>query len=164
VKLLLVRHAVAVDRGAGGMPDDLRPLTPEGERRFSKAAKGLARLAPRPDLILTSPLPRARRTAEIAARAFGRVGIQEAQALAHGDNEALARALKGHEREVVALVGHEPHLSSLLAAIVGSDAPGRFGFRKGGVALVEIPESLSAGGELVFFLPPRVLRRWTRRG
>jgi len=69
VKRLLVRHAAAVPRGMPGIPDDERPLTPKGRAKFSAAAKGLARIARRPDVLLTSPLPRARATAEIAARA-----------------------------------------------------------------------------------------------
>jgi len=73
VKLLLVRHAAAVPRGMPGIPDDERPLTPKGRAKFSAAAKGLARIARRPDVLLTSPLPRARATAEIAARAFKRI-------------------------------------------------------------------------------------------
>ena len=159
MRLLLVRHGEAVERGKEGIPDDLRPLTREGERRFRKAARGLARLGPTPDLILTSPLPRARRTAEIAARAFGRVQIRESANLASGDHEALAQELAGHEEDLVALFGHEPHLSALLAALLGSVAPDRLAFGKGGAALVDLPGGLSKGGQLAFFLPPKLLRR-----
>ena len=66
MKLLLIRHAAAVPRGTPGVPDDERPLTPDGKAKFRVAARGLARVTRRPDLLLTSPLLRARATAEIA--------------------------------------------------------------------------------------------------
>ena len=69
MRLLIIRHAAAVERGTPGLGDDDRPLTPKGKSRFRAAAKGLARIVARPDVLLTSPLPRARQTAEIAARA-----------------------------------------------------------------------------------------------
>src|SRR5712691_2564228 len=71
MRLLFIRHAIAVPRGTPGIPDDERPLTPDGEKRFRKAARGLARIAAPPEILLTSPLPRARKTAEIAAQAWG---------------------------------------------------------------------------------------------
>ncbi|MGH7321735.1 MAG: SixA phosphatase family protein, partial [Candidatus Rokuibacteriota bacterium] len=84
MKLLLIRHAIAVPRGTPGIPDDHRPLTPKGERRFRKAARGLARIMRRPTALLTSPLPRARRTAEIAAKAWGRIKPTTESALVSG--------------------------------------------------------------------------------
>ena len=59
MRLLIIRHAIAVPRGTPGIPDDERPLTPAGRKRFQTAARGLARVARRPDVLLTSPLPRA---------------------------------------------------------------------------------------------------------
>jgi phosphohistidine phosphatase SixA len=58
----------------------------------------------------------------------------------------------------VAIVGHEPHLSLVLAELLGARAPERLAFRKGGVALVDVPGRLQEGGSLVFFLTPKVLR------
>ena len=65
-----MRHAAAVRRGALGVPDHDRPLTVRGKAKFGVAAAGLARIAGRPDVLLTSARLRARGTAEIAARAF----------------------------------------------------------------------------------------------
>ena len=64
--LYLVRHAVAEERGPAWPDDTLRPLTERGQRRFARAATGFVRLEGVPDSILTSPLVRARQTAEIA--------------------------------------------------------------------------------------------------
>src|SRR5262245_65448580 len=72
-------------RGTSGVADDDRPLTPKGRKKFQAAAAGLRRIVERPDLLLTSPLPRARATAEIAAQAFGRIEPRTEPALA-GDS------------------------------------------------------------------------------
>lgn len=158
MKLLIVRHATAVESEAG-VPDDERLLTPEGKKRFRKAARGLSRLTRRPDVLLTSPLPRARATAEIAAQAWGGPEPTLADALRDGDFAALGTVLGVREEgALVAIVGHEPHLSSLLARLLASGHSERVAFRKGGAALVDVPGALDEGGQLVWFLPPKVLR------
>jgi phosphohistidine phosphatase len=160
MQLLIIRHAIAVDRGTPGIPDEERPLTPEGEEKFREAAKGLARIVDRPDALLTSPLRRAKQTASIAAAAWGRIEPVEASALAGGSFEEQAAVLDRHPPDAtVAVVGHEPHVSALLARLLGSRHDDRLAFKKGGAALVEVPGRLAGGGQLAWFLPPKVLRR-----
>ena len=160
MRLLIIRHATAVPRGTPDMPDDERPLTKQGERRFRRVAEGLARLIKRPDNLLSSPLPRARRTAEIAAKAWGKVEVEDEAALAGGSYDQLATALRRFPAEsTVAVVGHEPDLSALLAKLLGSSRGERLAFKKGGAALVDVPGSLAEGGTLVWYMPPRILRR-----
>jgi len=160
MRLLIIRHATAVPRGTPDMPDDERPLTKRGERRFRSAAEGLARLVKRPDALLSSPLPRAHRTAEIAAKAWGKVEVEEEPALAGGSYDEIATALGRFPAEsTVAIVGHEPDLSALLAKLLGSSRPERLAFKKGGAALVDVPGPLNEGGNLVWYMPPRILRR-----
>lgn len=160
MRVLIIRHAIAVERGAPGMSDDERPLTPEGERRFRKAAKGLASITRRPDVLLSSPLPRAHRTAEIAAKAWGKLTVTDAPALESGEFDAVVALLEEHkDARLVALVGHEPSLSAILARLLGSRDGDRLTFRKGGAALVDLPGAPSEGGKLLWFLPPRLLRR-----
>ena len=159
MRLYLIRHAPAVPSGTPGIPDDERPLTPRGEKRWKRAARGVARLLKRPDALLSSPLPRAWRTAEIAAAAWGRIEAQASEALARGDFEAWGALLKGYGPDArVAFVGHEPHLSALLARLVGGDAA-RVPFKKGGVAVVEIAGPLWGSATLVAVLPPGLLRK-----
>ena len=160
MQLLIIRHAIAVPRGTPGVPDEDRPLTPEGEGKFREAAKGLARIVDRPDALLTSPWLRAKQTAAIAAAAWGRLEPRETPALAGGSFEEQAAVLDRQAADAtVAVVGHEPYVSALLARLVGSRAEDRLEFKKGGAALVEVPGALADGGRLVWFLPPRVLRR-----
>jgi phosphohistidine phosphatase len=160
MRLLMIRHAIAVPRGTPDIPDDERPLTKRGRRRFRAAAAGLARLVKRPDFVLSSPLPRARETADIAAREFGkRVEVTEEAALAGGTVEEISRMLDRHPGDsTIAIVGHEPDLSELLARILGTEHAGRVTFKKGGAALVDLPGSALDGGALVWYVPPRLMR------
>lgn len=154
-----MRHAAAVPRGTPGIADDDRPLTPRGKAKFRVAAKGLARIADRPDLLLTSPLPRAKATAEIAALAFKRVEPRIEPALAGETVEDIVAALRRlPAAQSVAIVGHEPVLSALLAHFLGASRPERIAFKKGGAALVDLPDGPGAAGRLLWFLKPRILR------
>jgi phosphohistidine phosphatase len=158
MRLFIIRHAIAVDRSPD-IQDDARPLTDEGKKRFRLAARGLARLFPKPDLLLTSPLLRARQTARIAGKAWGLPQTEEA-ALGGGSVAELETALRRiPARAAVALVGHEPQVSEFLAHLIGSSQPDRLTFKKGGVAVVDLPAGLDSVGVLLAVLPPRVLRR-----
>ena len=160
MRLIIIRHAIAVPHGTPGIPDEDRPLTPEGEQKFREAAKGLASLVDRPDALLTSPWLRARQTAAIAAAAWGRLEPVETAALASGSLEEQAAVLDHYpDTATVAVVGHEPWVSELLARLLGSGQEERLTFKKGGAALVEVPGRLSGGGQLAWFLPPKVLRK-----
>jgi phosphohistidine phosphatase len=160
VQLLIIRPAIAVPRGTPGLPDEDRPLTPEGELKFREAAKGLARVVDRPDALLTSPWRRAKQTAAIVAGAWGRVEPVETAALAGGSFEEQAEVLDRYPGDAtVAVVGHEPWVSELLARLLGTRHDARLEFKKGGAALVDVPGRLAEGGSLVFYLPPKVLRK-----
>ena len=160
MRLLVVRHAIAVPHGTPGVADQDRPLTPEGEAKFQEAARGLARVLDAPDALLTSPWLRARQTAAIAADAWDGPQPKLTPALASGSFEEQARVLDEYEPDAtVAIFGHEPWVSELLARLVGTRASDRLTFKKGGAALVEVPGRLAEGGSLVFYLPPRLLRK-----
>ena len=159
MKLLLVRHAIALDRDTPGVSDDLRPLTEEGASRFKKVARALGALVTA-DLVLTSPLLRAKQTAEILARQWTAVATHEAEPLGNGSRaqfeETLARLSNS---KVVVAVGHEPHLSSWVADWLGAPQGETFAFKKGAAALIDFDDGVGEGaGRLVFFLPPKVLK------
>ena len=112
-----------------------------------------------PELLLTSPLVRARQTAEILARAWRGVEITDEPALAGGTIADVGARLDACPRDAtVVVVGHEPQLSDLLAHVLGTHHSDRLGFRKGGVAVVEVEGKLADGGRLVSCLPPKVLK------
>ena len=158
--LLLIRHAAAVPRGTAGGRDRDRPLTRRGRERFRAAARGLVRIVDRPDVLLTSPLTRARATAEIAASAFRHLAPRIEPALAQESAEAVVAALRKHPREAtIAIVGHEPALSRLLARFLGvTKGDERLAFKKGGAALIDLPKGPTAAGRLRWFVKPAILR------
>ena len=159
MRLIIIRHAIAVPHGAPGYADEDRPLTPEGEARFREAARGLARAYDRPDALLTSPWLRARQTAEIAGAAW-KIEPKETKALAGGTFEQQAAVLDRFPPDsTVAVVGHEPYVSELLARVLGTKRAERLEFKKGGVAVVELPGALAEGGTLAAYLPPKILRK-----
>jgi phosphohistidine phosphatase len=157
MRLLIIRHASAAPPDVPGAADADRPLTPRGRRRFKKAAQGLAEILSAPDLLLTSPLVRARQTARIAGKVWNLTPTEE-PLLAGGSPEALLAAIAaGPEDSVVALVGHEPDMSRLLSHLVGGHGE-RLPFKKGGAALVALDGGAARGGQLIWFMPPRLLR------
>jgi phosphohistidine phosphatase len=163
IELLVVRHAIAFERDASRWRDDRkRPLTPEGRRRFRRAAEGLARLVEQPARVLTSPLVRAVETAQILANAIGWPKAVECAELAPQCTPARTlERLRTEQAERLAIVGHEPHLSRFVGAcIAGSGARLDLEMKKGGVACLRFEKDLKAGGAtLLMLLPPRVLRR-----
>jgi phosphohistidine phosphatase len=136
-RLFLLRHGVAVPHGTEGIADDDRPLTPKGERRVRQVARGLNRLRLKLDRIVTSPLPRARRTAEITADVLDVAFLlEEAEVLRPSSlPEAIRDWLASRSEARIMLVGHNPHLSGLLSLLAtGQVRPMVIDLRKAGVA------------------------------
>jgi phosphohistidine phosphatase len=163
VYLYLVRHAVAHKRDSERWPDDSkRPLTPEGEEDFVAATRGLARVVPEVDILLSSPYERAWRTAEILTQHAGWPPPQEFPALEPDvAPEKAVLALETYaDSESVALVGHRPCLHELAAYLLTGDAGGAdMKIKKGGVVCIEFDEAPEAGaGKLRWLFTPRVLR------
>ena len=161
--LYLVRHAVAHKRDAGRWPDDSeRPLTPEGEEEFTGAARGLARVVPEVDVLLSSPYKRAWRTAEILTQQAGWPAPREFPALEPDvPPEKGVLALETYaDRQSIALVGHRPCLHELAVYLLTGDAGGAdMKIKKGGIVCIECDDAPGAGtGKLRWLFTPRVLR------
>ncbi len=163
MNLLLIRHAIAVDRSDFEAGDELRPLTEEGRRKMQRAARGLRTTVSSIELVATSPLVRAVATGAIVEEAYAdlrrRPLVREVESLApDAEPEALLAWLDLQTADPIALVGHEPDLSDLLARLVGAARPFHR-FRKGGAACVAFPGRVEEGaGTLVWALPPDLLR------
>jgi phosphohistidine phosphatase len=151
MKLFLVRHAIAED----GPDDDARPLSKEGVARFKQQVALLERLDVSFDRVLHSPKKRALDTAALVER-LCEGDFEVTPLLAAAPTQALLDACVG---DAVALVGHEPHLSTLLTWLVmGEKVAGRVELKKGAVACLE---GTAAPGQmqLRWLLPPKVARR-----
>lgn len=162
----IVRHAPAGNRDPARWPDDSqRPLTKKGERKFARAAAGLARIAELPAVVLASPYARAWRTAELLADHAGWPAPAECPALAgQSDASAIVSVLAESAAESVALVSHEPHVNELLSLLLtGDDALVPAPFRKGAVACLRLtPPAAPASAQLEWFVTPGALRRLAR--
>ena len=157
-RVYLVRHGIAEERGPRWPDDTLRPLTERGRRRFSTAAAGFVQLEGTPDRILTSPLVRARQTAEILSQATDAAHVETADALSPGEPAAaIVAKLHRMRADRIALVGHEPDLGHLAAVLLGASRP--LPFKKGGMCRIDVEWHSGAEGTLVWFLSPAALRR-----
>lgn len=157
MKVYFLRHGKAANRAEWAGGDDDRPLTREGEEAMTREAAALRALDLAPDVIVTSPLARARRTAEIVADGLGLRGrLVEDERLAHGfDVHRLAQVLAAHDpADVVMVVGHEPDFSAAVAELIGG---GEIVMKKGGLARVDVTAPVAGGGELVWLLTPPLL-------
>ena len=157
-----MRHADAGSPDSQRYPDDaLRPLTPKGEREHRILAEGLARMGVVPTHILSSPLGRARQTAEITAAAF-RVTVVPEIVTALGDQfsgpELLGILGRCPPNAVVICVGHEPNISRFTGALLDAGTPIRLRFTTSTVAALECgPRPTPGTAELLFLLSPREL-------
>jgi phosphohistidine phosphatase len=153
MQLYFLRHGEA-DWPDWSKPDDERPLTDYGKKEVRQLAKFLDRLKVRPDLIVTSPLPRALQTAEVAAEQL-KAKVRQDETLEPGFGiSGLRTVLKRHRSKVLMLVGHEPDFSSVISALTGAFLK----LSKAGVALVDI-DLETEKGRLLWLFPPKFARK-----
>jgi phosphohistidine phosphatase len=160
--LLLLRHAIAEDGGRGG-DDAARRLTGEGKRKLREVVAGMRALELAVDVVLTSPLVRARETAQIVAEAYDLPEPEIVRALAPGGGpDAVLTALGGYAASTaLVLVGHQPDLGELASTLLAG-TPGLvpLPFKKAGLAAITVASHPPRGaGHLEFFLKPGQLRR-----
>ncbi|MGN6370798.1 MAG: phosphohistidine phosphatase SixA [Phycisphaerae bacterium] len=155
------RHGIAEDVH-GRMKDADRKLTPEGKRKLRKAAQGFKALVGKKAIvkILTSPLARARETAEIVAEVLDVKEVEVLEEIAPpGDLGAVLKEVRraGSVERGVIVVGHEPILGHWAGQIAFAKS-GHLQMKKGGVAAVRMVGT-AGQGELVGLWEPRVLKR-----
>jgi phosphohistidine phosphatase len=139
VDLYFIRHADALPLGELGISEDAdRPITERGKAQVRVLAAGLKRRSIQLGLVLTSPLLRARQTAEELLRHLTGPApeLRVCDDLAPGGKRRkLARTLRNWHGDKVALVGHEPDLGECAGWFIGG-RKARIDFAKGGIACV----------------------------
>ena len=153
MELYFLRHGEA-DWPAWKKSDDERPLTKHGKKEMREVGKFLERLKVKPALIVTSPLPRASQTADIAAD-YVKAKLRKDELLApgFGMNE-LRTVLKRHRAKSLMLVGHEPDFTNVISKLTGASLK----LSKAGVALLDVdPEAEE--GKLLWLFPPKFARK-----
>lgn len=165
MQIYIIRHGKALDyRDPRATSDEIRWLVDEGRDEVSTMAALLARLGVRPDLVLSSPLVRARETAEIVADGLGvATPVMLCDELAPGGSTAGVLdeiVSQGRLRKVVA-AGHMPGVSELAGYLIHGDTGSGFGFQTGAIARIELPDDhLAPGaGRLRWLIPPSVAAR-----
>ena len=166
MRVVLFRHGPAGKADPQRWPNDtLRPLTSHGEVQTAKAVLGVAELEPRIVRVISSPLLRARASAQLLLEALAldsRVALCDALAPGGSASEVFTALPDVREDEAVALVGHEPDLGKLAGTMLFG-APAHIAIKKAGACALEFEGRASAGsGRLLWFLPPRVLRHVAR--
>ena len=153
MQLYFLRHGEA-DWPGWTKSDDERPLTDFGKKEVRQVARFLRRLKVEPRLVVTSPLPRASQTAQIAAEQL-KTKLRQDQALEPGFGiSELRTVLNRHGSRVLMLVGHEPDFSSVISALTGASLK----LSKAGVALLDFdPETEK--GRLLWLFPPKIARK-----
>ena len=157
MEIYLVRHGIAEDATASNMNDFKRALTPRGIERTRAAARLLASLGVEPTRLLSSPLVRARQTADILG------GTLDCEVEVHDEVgpgfglEAVGRFVaKAGAEDSLMFVGHEPDFSAVVSGLIGG---GVVRMKRGSIARVDLVSSQPLLGALVWLLAPKVYSR-----
>ena len=160
-EIYIIRHGIAAERGDAYPDDSKRPLTAKGIARLKREAKALDELEIVFDQIITSPLVRAKQTADVFAETMkSKPPVATSDALTPaGTPAAVIQELGRHAKKGrIALVGHEPNLGELAARLIG--ARHAIEFKKGGICRIDFEVLPPKGhGELRWFVPPLFLRK-----
>jgi phosphohistidine phosphatase len=153
MNLYIIRHGIAEEQGANNNHDDSqRALTDTGRKKMYGVAEGLRAFDVELNLILSSPYLRTRETAEIVAEIF-----KMKNKLVYSENLTPAGELvrlieeinEKHLVENLAVVGHEPSLSSLVSLLLSGQPSLNITMKKGGVCCLSMEKNLSQGGGAV---------------
>jgi phosphohistidine phosphatase len=161
LELYLIRHGIAAERGEEYPDDSKRPLTSEGIAALRKEAKALEAMEIGFDHIITSPLARAKQTAEVFAEHLkSKPSMSNTDALAPaGSSAGVIQELAKHVKKGrIALVGHEPNMGELAGRLIGSRNP--LEFKKGAICRIDFEVLPPKGlGHLRWFITPKMLRK-----
>ncbi len=163
-KLLIVRHAIAQDRDEAlkqRLPDAERPLTGKGKKRMRRVAAGLRHAAGPLGLILSSPLRRAQQTAAILQDEYPDTPLTLSDTLSPGQsvNTLATKLAETGNPRTLAVIGHEPDLSQLIATLLCGQTGAAIQLKKGGAALLTFTDRIASGqGRLLWLLTPGQLR------
>jgi phosphohistidine phosphatase len=140
LRLYLVRHGQAGDPDEWKGPDDSRPLSGKGRRKFRDTARALAKLGDRVELLCTSPLVRAVQTAELLAAELDLEDVVVLEELRpEVPVQRLLERVGSLDSGRVALVGHDPQISGTVAAL-GRIEPALVDFPKGAIVRVDVED------------------------
>ena len=151
MRLYLLRHGEAVE--SPQYDDSQRPLTGPGRQQIQTSAKFLRLSQATIDIILSSPLVRARESAEIVKELFPATSILTTEYLLPGGSyRDLLREINKHETGSILLVGHEPHLGQLVSVLTLGDDRAGVEMKKASIACIENKTPVQKGGGKLLWL------------
>jgi phosphohistidine phosphatase len=156
-RIYFVRHGRADRENFQGDDDTLRPLTGEGAARMAGTARTLAGLALGVDVVLSSPLTRAKQTARILAEALAPPGgllLEPRLGLGFTTRDLESMLREYRDWETLLMVGHEPSFSAVIGDVIGG---GQVTVKKGSLLRVDLHGQRPPRGVLAWSLPPRLL-------
>jgi len=165
MELYIVRHGDALDREDPAVTsDEMRPLTERGRAEVGTMAALMGRLGIKPELVLTSPLVRARQTAEIITDALGpKGGPTVSDELVYGGSmAAVLNDILAHGRPAqVVLAGHMPSVGEMIGWLAWNQPDCVVAMRTAAVCRVDLPDDapLPGRGDLRWVIPPRIGER-----
>lgn len=166
MELIIVRHGIAEDREdflKKGQEDYFRPLTLKGRKKMQKVAVRMREVVKEIDLIVSSPLTRARQTAEILSQIYFDTKVVEVPELVpHSPPQAFLKWMRSQGRTArrIAIVGHEPHLSSFASYMLTGKVESFIDLKKSGIIGLEFEsfQQAEAGrAQLLYSVPPKFL-------
>lgn len=161
MRIVFMRHGIA-EEGGTSMADELRPLTDEGRERVRKVAQGLRELNCQPELIASSPLVRARETADLVADILApKLDVEELDSLRPGGNFAeFMNWVEHQDAEEMLVVGHMPDIAEFAQRCLTGRVLFSMTFKKAAACLIEFEGEPAAGrGCLEWLIQPGALRR-----
>jgi phosphohistidine phosphatase len=163
MKLLVVRHAKAVERDDFSQDDDLRPLTDEGRKIMRSVGERLCELVGEIDFLASSTLVRAVQTAEIIGKEFNIESAEQTSVLVPGESplvfvQWLSKIKETKRPRTVCVVGHEPHLGMLCSFLLSGEHRSFIEFKKSGACLLEFPDGFveERAALLRWFVTPKI--------
>jgi phosphohistidine phosphatase len=164
VNIFILRHGEAGARVPVASRDTERSLTETGKDEMEKIAESLLRLRVEFDKIASSPLKRAKETAEIVTKVYEKdspkLEMWDELKPEGSKQELLQKLSKLKQDSDIMLVGHEPYLSTLIGEVISGSPGARISLKKGGIAKVQILSfSPKVTGELRWLLTPRQLKK-----
>lgn len=152
--VFLLRHGKA-ERPSVRIPSDYhRPLTVPGRREMERVGRAIRKMGIRPDVLASSPLVRAAQTAEIVSGYLGAAVDEWEELKPEVPPAETMKALEAAGADSVMLVGHEPHLSTLISRMI-SDGTASVSLKKGGLACVRT--YMPGSADLRYVLTPKQL-------
>lgn len=164
MKLVLIRHAKAIDGFEFSGPDEERPLTKEGVSEFASITKCLERVYPKADVFFVSPYRRAQETSLELKKSISVLHEYTLDDITpESSPEDSIRSMKRYlnelsSHEAVFLIGHEPHIGSLAALLITGSYQPVIHPRRGSVHCIRFDGDIRPGaGVLEFSIYPNLL-------